>query len=1042
MLSIKVGESNSIATNLFLSFLLHLIALTSNKKLFIRGHEIFDKNPILIADNKTSSTSSTSYLTDDLDRPSIANYTDLSVKKSDREERQRETYSNHRMVLDNVDESSNKSNTNRLDLDGAALDSILRPQLAVQIYTNSLDENNHLDDADSTGSQSRQSNIGTKFNNARIIVPISQQQPNQFNHRQYHDNSRNIQAEESLATNHKTSNPWHYFTEQTPNQSNNSNDYNNPDPSDDVYNHQHYGTNETPTINAIITVPHSSQSSNSQTIINKQNSNRHQRRHQHDSIKQQNSDKNTSSSIISQILDDQVNGNIEISMNLNGDEIIIDPVSKFGRVVSINSSRETDDEEIKQKHRAGDNGISNNNGGNNYEPTTGQQKYSTSGSTKQDKGSRSLQQGRLMDKTVAGISKALKKHISIDLAGGDQQSASEIDQINNNNNNNSNGYYSDGNNSEDDNLDNDNNNSKNLDNNDMDFIRTSTTTTSVNDNRDDQDIETNSKPKLKDINDEIERDERSSGSRNDRFWSDDSNSPPDKDTKVRDVQTTDESSHDDRLSNNAYYQQNNQRAINSQHLIDKKIDTDTSGINRKQIKPRFNKPLSRQQSVLISDGNSVSGGAISSRKTSSSKRRPTYKSDEKDNSGTDIDRYNIEREDERRIIDNNQNSNGKVSPVIIKGEDVRKFEQLLENLRSLSLNNLAISKSKTRTTNKVGNSNKGTPSSAQENSGIRSSYYEDSDGQNNRNDSDDQLASQDAQAKSWNNNEHDHDDNRQSTNSQAKKKEVSLIDSECDRRNRRQQLMQKSASGDEPAFEPDSSPNIVDQDPITSSDGNDDLNDEGSQNIEREEHTGADQYNKLSSLDRQQATNNDHDQNLKEDRNSASNSEQLDKPKTLFIRKTILQNYYDHMNGDDYRSGSIPNKSNDDFDSIHRSHHEARHQETLGNENDLNNRQNVRRSVVDVNGESSRVVGNYGHQQQEFSNPSLTIDDTSSPGSTNYIDYNQLDDRTINREAGIVSRDKMPSREQIDHMKNLQHLIERAAIRSSQSEKFTLNLVS
>lgn len=1027
MLPIKAGENNIVARSLFVLLSMHLILFVSDKKFLVESHEIFDdsKNVNTLQENKTSTSTSTS---SGFVRLSRSNNTGSIREKSNREELQNQhhTYSNHRMLANDDNLSNNRSSkSGEHSLDETILDSILRPQLAVQIYTNSIENSPHQDGSDSTGSQSKSNNMANKLINTKLIVPISQQQQSHhYNHHQNdRENSKNVPQLASLmtTTNHKISNPWHYYTDPTPSSSNNNaKDNNVPDSTDDFYNHQQYDTNETPTINAIITVPHSSQSSSSQSdrYNSNNNSNRHQRIYQHDSIRQQqqqqnsdNSNSNSTSSIVSHILDDQANGNIEISMNLNGDEIIIDPISKFGRVVSINTGKENDEDSIKQTNE-------DNSSRNNPELTvsTGQQKYSST--SKQDKGRTKLQ-SRLIDKTTSGISnKALRKHISSDSAGGDQQSASEIDQINNDDNHNSNGYYSD--NSGDDNPEKDNDNSSD---NDLDFVKTSTSIVGIND-RDDQEFAANNKPKLKDIDDEIERDEKSSGSRNDRLWSD-NNSSSDKDVNAaRDIQTTDESSRDDRLSSqNAYYHQNNR--ANNQHSIDMRTDNDNNSNNnlnnrKQQQQRRFSKPSSRQQSVLKS-----SGGAVNTRKAASSKRRSSYKSDDRDNSNSGIDDGSNAEQEKRRIIDkDHQDSNEKVSPVIIKGEDVRKFEQILDNLRALSLNNLALSKSRS-ITSKLNNKGTSLSSSLQENR-LKQSNYDDSDIQNNnsnnRNDDrDDQLASQDAQAKSWNNADHN-DSRQQPTNNQAKRNEASSIDSECDRRNRQRQLLQRSASGDEPAFEPDSSPNIVDQDPITSSDGSDDLNDEGSQNIEREEHSGADIHN------RQQPTG-------VESRNQNSNQvstdiDQLDEPKTLFVRKTILQNYYDN-NGDD-------------LDTIHESNHDARHRRVLAHEDNQSNRHVVGRSssMSTTNREPTRVLDNYNQQQQaeKVSTPSKTNEDsTPSPGPNKYTEDSQLHDRTVNREAELVSRDKFPSRDQIDRMRSLQHLIERAAIESSQSDKPTLN---
>lgn len=1042
MLPIKVGENNNVARSLFVLFSIHLIFFVSNKKWLIESHEIFDnKNVNTLQENKTDTPASRS---SSFVRLSRGNNTGSIGEKSNREEltNQQSTYSNHRMIA-NIDHLSNNRSGKKSEhsLDEIVSDSVLRPQLAVQIYTNLPDNSHHQDDSDSTGSQSKSNNMANKPINTKLIVPISQPQLShhyQQHHQNDNENSKNAPQPAGLmtTTNHKISNPWHYYTDPTPSSSNsinNANDNNGPDSTDYSYNHQQYDTNETPTINAIITVPHSPQSINSQSDRhnnNNDNSNRHPRTYQHDSIRQQqnsdnnnNNNGNSTSSIISHILDDQVNGNIEISMNLNGDEIIIDPAGKFGRVVG----NENDEDNIKQINE-------DNSNRNNPELTVsaGQQKYSST--SKQDKGRTKLQ-SRSIDKASSGISnKALRKHVSSDLAGGDQQSASEIDQINNDHNHISDGYYSD--NSRDDKPEKDNDNNSDTD---LDFVKTSTNIVDIND-RDDQEFAANSKPKLKDIDDEIERDERSSGSRNNRFWSD-NNSSSDKDVNVAgDIQTTDESSRDDRLSsNNAYYHQNN-RASN-QHLIDMRADNDNNNNNnnhnnRKQQQRRFSKPSSRQQSVLTS-----AGGAANSRKTASSKRRSSYKSDDgRDNSNSGIDyRLNAERE-KRRIIDTDHqdSSSEKVSPVIIKGEDVRKFEQILDNLRALSLNNLAQSKGKSIANNKL--NNKGTLSSSQE-SRSRQSNYDESDVQSNHNnirneDRDGQLAGQDAQAKSWNNVDQN-DDHQQSTNNQVKRNEASSIDSECDRRNRQRQLLQRSASGDEPAFEPDSSPNIVDQDPITSSDGSDDLNDEGSQNIEREEHSGADFHNRQQ----QQPTG------VESQNQASSDIDQLDEPKTLFVRKTILQNYYDNTRqGDDNKNAIIPSNS-DELDTIHESNHDSRHGEISAHEDSQSKRQVVGRSssTGTTNREPAQVFDNYSHRQQaeKVSTSSKTNDDlTSSPSPNKYIDYRQLDDRTVDREAELVSRDKYSSRDQIDRMRSLQHLIERAAIESSQNDKSTLNLNS
>lgn len=325
------------------------------------------------------------------------------------------------------------------------------------------------------------------------------------------------------------------------------------------------------------------------------------------------------------------------------------------------------------------------------------------------------------------------------------------------------------------------------------------------------------------------------------------------------------------------------------------------------------------------------------------------------------------------LSEEEQRSSGSAQPsVVIRGEDLKKFEQLLESLRSLSLSNLEMARSR-RISRLV-------PKESDQSSGI------DDDRQEEHSAKDD---SEPTGGKRWSGRGYKLPEPNRETSSSSNRISPSKVNSYVGRDcSEKKQSLSKSASSEEPSsssYEVESSVNS-EQDNSSNVDQIDDLNDEGSQNVISEKQL---------------------DEKLNPDPAEGYNSTQqpeespLD-PDTVLSRKTILQTYYDN---NAKHANSMRN--NEEVEDIHKSQHEEQH----------------RRHFKEIN-ESS------GDQVKDMSTPTQShhIIGEESPTDRNYIDYSQLNNREIYR--GQESRDHqvVASKDQLEKMRSLQQLLERATL--------------
>lgn len=808
-------------------------------------------------------------------------------------------YANHRMEngfeYSPSAHSNNKNTTSSQHQDRATSDSILRPQLALQIYTNSPSSSAQDDISPPTPS-----NHVFKSTGSTIIIPgrmneehqVAEQQNAYFevppSHRGSNSNRRDLSSR---------LNPWHYITERGPASSNNLVDSfpnvgvstgNEASMAEQSSSSRSPGNSaQKPLINAIITVPAPN------------NDNHQSGNNNHADESAQNS-----TYTISRLLDDHSSDGIELSLNLNGDEIIINPVGKLSS--------------------------SNKQGGfDNGDPD----KQSNSGSQLQSGG---YKRNRDHHETRR-MSKALGKHVSSELTV-DEQSASEIDMVDNNNNS-------------------DNNNNRNDEGEagdpDAEFVNSQSSSR--------------------------ERDEGSSKARKDTSANDDddnsnSNHPGRKDWRY---QSRD---YEDQANEGSDMQEADQHSQKTHRVSRAKVGHEERKGSSKQANNRS----------LIKSG-SKNSYSKTNRKASGSKRRVAYKPDE---SELNVVENGDQPYSNRQGSSVAKASDSTASPVMISAEDVRRFEQLLENLRAITMNNdsytakprrLGVSRATTKVSQRFTDRN-----------------------QDNMNNDDVNMKNEDEMTPSTSHSAQEASGygkqlnlpRTQSPSIRRPTQSELISTTDCDQRKKvqlEQQSLDRAATGGEPSIEPDSSPNIVDQDPIMSSgDGQDDLNDEGSDNSEQEEQ-GSVNHSKMSlpSSSVESSTEQESD-TTKEDQS----------PPPL-MRKTILQSYYDHERP--------PNDHRDetDLEAEHRLQHEASHAQHI-NENES---------------QSDRERADHSSNQQVIQKN--TPADDMSP-INNYIDYNQLDDREVYRASRHAKADNhRVSRETGDPMNHdrfLQHVMEKAAL--------------
>lgn len=869
--------------------------------------------------------------------------------------------------------------------DRVASDSILRPQLALQIFTNSpINDNNNDDDSSHNKIQSTTTKL-PNGGSTMLILPLQSQDSNnhQSTIKSFLMPTETNSVDETIAINNNNNKlgPWHYITESQSNLI---------EPTQSLNSKRSYRnsatTNPSPLINAIISVPSPSE----------------HHYHHHHSQQQQASTNNNQAESFSNFNQKENNGsltlgNIEFSMNLNGDEIIINPSSS-----SVNGYK-------NQK-------INNNSVSNRNDNIV----------MKRFKMNRSVDSGQKADfsddKRI--VSKALRKHVEHSTMnetddGDDEQSASEIDLVDKSNRSDSDSdadlpdsiSISDG---------------QTIDNNENDVV----------------------KIKLKDIinddkNEKITREDHSNDSQSVRNDND------------QETQLHEES----RLSNNhrsipSNYQERDDR-LNSENDINR-----YNSIRREQPSVPNKRSSSKNHSfkkTFLSNGSNNYNQQQQHRNTSGSKRKTTtHKS-----------------EDTNENVDSNDNN---LSSVLIKGEDVKKFEQLLENLRSLSLGNLNTAKSKR--INKLANKPK---------QFVGHSASLENQNNNNNNDDDDSDPSltttttttnidyQNNPKQMWNNNDGESgngfdntsnnvSDNRRSSNRNGNSElssnsgRLTQIESthdtnDCNKRSRSNHITNNKSLNSESSIDnfggsDSNSPNIVDHDPMTSNDGNDDLNDESAQNNDQEESSGSDNHNKVVSASeslsseqqaRKQLSRSDSDgfnnDNSNQAKDGASN-QGTQQPRSLLVRKTILQDYYDNNFKPSTGRGSQLKGDGDDNDdneleTVHNRQHESQHEKDTSSS--ISNQAALVQQIFELTG------GQLLEQQRRLVplRPNTAtinyINDDLSP-INNYIDYNKLDDREIYRGSESQKyKVTVPSRHQLEHMRSLQQAIERSAMENEKA---------
>lgn len=811
---------------------------------------------------------------------------DLAVKRFGEQSTSNSTnvkiqlYPNHRM------DPTNRS-------DHLATESVLRPQLAVSIYANPLQHNTNIDHTSrsdkefqrplSHGLVDRQKHSVT---NAIPQIDLSQQ-------RGYRAPSGGetqiIQTPHGDFSMTKL-NPWHYITDQTSPQSSGTAQ------SDSTTTQSNYDPHGPTMINAIISVPLLDQNQRQPehqvkpSALNSQSSTNQV----FEADPLQNLTSNNIDQTISRLLEAQSAGNIEFSMNLNGDEIILNPLYK-----SSNSSSAQDDSSPSMRN------------------------------------SRQLYNGR-DDRSASG---ALRKHISSDLAGIDQ-SASEIDSIDN---------------QVDENYTNDSETDYDTSVPSRSQSYSSTVTNSGVDQRNRED-EPESNGSTNRVSKEQSEGEPEGSRSSNQAWSEPTGNRASNEEEVRYSSSPSSSSplYDDDDTNDRSNSKTSRKLAN----------------DKKQASTRRFKSSKHQQSTSSSTN-------LKMRSSPRKNQRPT---------STTNDRSYTHHDDER-------GSRGSAQPsVVIRGEDLKKFEQLLESLRSMSMVNLDTAKS--RRSNRLSESD-----SARES---RSSNGENVESDSGR--EEDEAPQQGN--KRWSSKGYELPSSGREPSSSNNRLSPSKVSSsperDCDGRKYTQSKMTRLATNDDPignTYDPELGPSNEQE--TTGADALDDLNDEGSQNIISEKQL-VDPYSLDDSV---------HTKDLNESRSTSEH--ELD-PGTVLMRQTILKNYYDnnakHANG---------KKGSDDLEAIHKTQHDEQHERHLSS---------ITQTPV---GSSTQPDGSDQAQETAITQRQegqMGLDDSTSSGQ--YIDYNQLNNRDTRRGEGQKAKITEP-RDQMNRMRTLQLILEKAVFEAS-----------
>lgn len=307
-----------------------------------------------------------------------------------------------------------------------------------------------------------------------------------------------------------------------------------------------------------------------------------------------------------------------------------------------------------------------------------------------------------------------------------------------------------------------------------------------------------------------------------------------------------------------------------------------------------------------------------------SRRRVALKSDDSIEQQSAINRREV-----KQASASSSSKEPSLSTVMIKGEDLQRLEQLIQTLRSASLVDLTNQHQKQQ--KRLTSNSQGKP---------RRDYPTDDGGNFKREETEPRTTHQ-AENESWDGQDQKGSRHQVKSSQVAAKmtgKNELITLSDCDRRKQQKQLRRVAPSDeDNGSYESDSS-----QEPFS------EPNDDGTE----KEEQGSDNYNSLSLPIR------DH-----EDR---------DQPRAIFVRKTILQSYYD----DNLRQPII-------------ARHTERDSPSYGSSNDelaINRDQGREHAISQVRQQLARSYSAGGKLRGQ-----------GSSRSENYIDYSKLDDRDVYR---------------------------------------------
>lgn len=758
-------------------------------------------------------------------------------------------YANHRMLFHDEDrkenhprlgasETGNQTST-LIHIDQSVASSMPRPQLALQIFT-SLPPSNHRSDPPQPQPMNMTSNHQqpARLLNTMLLMPVSSMLNN---HRRLSSDSnfdttsgvssasqRNYMID--LGSPQSKSSQWHYVTESQQPLLSATPDSPKEKPTSVEADNGSNGSNSpgSPLINAIITVP-------------SQSEHHHHHHHQdHDgNVMQQSTNDNSSAAqivdrTIAQLLDGQATGNIEFSMDLNGEEIVINPVRKHGRSMELapNSTRDL----LLNRNKL-------------------------DSSSMDDDGDDSVQvalNGRRLKNLIESdhfhspaLSGKNRRHSSQSRDPiENQQSASEIDLVDESNDDGESGLDGEG------------------------LVESSTKTTRKTN------LATREADRDQDrLDDEKSASDTSMGG--DENYMDSGETLGEGRTQSRDTESN--------------------RLFSSPGLRKSKMSNLRTSSDRKQSR----------NSKLVGGKLALSG-----------RRKFASKSDD----SSDNQRFAMNRRDVKQTAAADSSiKDPSLSAVMIKGEDLRRLEQLLQSLRSTSMiADLPSQKQKQR---------------AAGSQGQRRDYLteDDANGGNFKREETEPRSTHQAGGEPWN----DQDKNRQRAPSlqtdtkQTNKNELITL-SDCERRRQEKQSSRVSTNDDDNgSYESDSS-----QEPVS------EPNDEGNE----KEEQGSDNYSSISL--------------------PVKDLEDGERPRSLFVRKTILQSYYD----DNPRQPVVERDSS----SIE------------SNDEPINGREQREELVT------SQIRPQLIRSYTGSSNGKLLRSQDSSR-SENYIDYSKLDDRDVFR---------------------------------------------